>query len=209
MPRWQPNTLDGERPKTMPARNLVCRIFQQIRIYRMLPPRTEPHWAGTNAQPASSISKPWEFHMMTFVPNPFNPSRSLPTFAAIQRRRQELLAYQARQEQAQATAAPGELLAEDQAHPSEESSLFREQEEHQELQHSYPDDSYPGEDSEPSFPPPPRSSATLTPALADPALYGIAGRLIQGPDQGSLQSPCKQRAHRPRSRTTDDPRSHQ
>ena len=120
---------------------------------------------------------------MTFDKNPFNPSRSLPTFAVIQRRRQELLAYQARQEQAQATAAPGDLLAEDQAHPSEESFLFQEQEEeqeeHQELQHSYPDDSYPGEDSEPSLPPPPRSSAPPTPALADPALYGIAGRVVR------------------------------
>jgi hypothetical protein len=119
---------------------------------------------------------------MTFVPNPFNPSRSLPTFAAIQRRRQELLAYQARQEQAQATAAPGELLVEDQAHPSEESFLFQQQEEDQEedqeepqeLQPSYSDDLYPGDDSEPSLPPPPRSSAPPTPALADPALYGIA-----------------------------------
>jgi hypothetical protein len=117
---------------------------------------------------------------MTFVQNPFNPSRSLPTFAVIQRRRQELLAYQARQEQAQATAAPGELLTENQAHPSEESFLFQDheedpeedQEEPQELQHSYPDDSYPSDDSEPSPAPP-------TPALADSALYGIAGRVVR------------------------------
>jgi hypothetical protein len=120
---------------------------------------------------------------MTFVPNPFNPSRSLPTFAAIQRRRQELLTIQGRQEQAKATAAPGELLVEDHAHPSEESFLFQkqeeEQEEHQGLQHSYPDDSYPGEDSEPSLPPPTRSSAPPTLALAEPALYGIAGRVVR------------------------------
>ena len=38
---------------------------------------------------------------MTFGQNPFNPSRSLPTLAAINRRRRELLAYQVRQEAAQ------------------------------------------------------------------------------------------------------------
>jgi hypothetical protein len=85
---------------------------------------------------------------MSFGQNPFNPSRSLPTFAAIQRCRQELLAIQGRQQQAQATGTPDELLAEDQAHPSEESFLFQEQEEEQEepqeLRNSYPDDSYPG-----------------------------------------------------------------
>jgi hypothetical protein len=117
---------------------------------------------------------------MTLGQNPFNPSRSLPTLAAINRRRRELLACQARQEAAQPTAAPGDLLAEDQAYPPEESRPFRDleddpeddpeeaQEEFQELRHSYPD-----EDAEPSvlLPPPP-------PALAVLALYGIAGRVV-------------------------------
>jgi hypothetical protein len=115
---------------------------------------------------------------MTLGQNPFNPSRSLPTLAAINRRRRELLAYQAGQEAAQPTAAHGELLPEDQAYPPEESRRFDDQEEPQELQHSYPDDSYPDEDSEPSVPLPPRSSAPLPPALAVPALYGIAGRVV-------------------------------
>jgi hypothetical protein len=44
-----------------------------------------------------------------------------------------LLAYQARQEQAQATAALGELPAEDYAHLPEESGPFQQQEEPQEL----------------------------------------------------------------------------
>jgi hypothetical protein len=117
---------------------------------------------------------------MTFGQNLFNPPRSLPTLAAINRRSRELLAYQARQEAAQPMTEHGELLAEDQAYLPEESRPFRqqeeEQEERQELQHSYPDDSYPDEDSEPSVPPGP--SAAPPPALAVPALYGIAGRVV-------------------------------
>jgi len=35
------------------------------------------------------------------------------------------------------------------------------------------------------------------------------GRPIQGPNQGPLQPPCEQRANRPGSRTTDNPRPHQ
>jgi hypothetical protein len=123
---------------------------------------------------------------MTFGQNPFNPSRSLPTLAAINRRRRELLDYQALQEAAQSTTAPGALLPEDQAYLPKESRPFQKQqedqeekqEEPQELQHSYPDDSYPDEDSEPSLPLPPRSSAPPPPALAVPALYGIAGRVV-------------------------------
>jgi hypothetical protein len=110
---------------------------------------------------------------MTFGQNPFNPSRSLPTLAAIQRRRRELLSIHARQQQAQATAEPGEFLAQDQAYLPEEALHIDHQEEvqeeHQELQHSYP-----GDDSEPSLPLPP-------PALAHPALYGIAGRIVRSP----------------------------
>jgi hypothetical protein len=87
---------------------------------------------------------------MTLGQNPFNPSRSLPTLAAINRRRKELPAYQARQEAAQPATAHDELLAEDQAYLPKESRPLREQEEPQELQHSYPDDSYPDEASGPS-----------------------------------------------------------
>ena len=61
---------------------------------------------------------------MTFGQNPFNPFRSLPTLADINRRRRELLAYQGRQETAQPTTAAGELLAEDQAYLPEESRPF-------------------------------------------------------------------------------------
>src|SRR5277367_2235088 len=107
---------------------------------------------------------------MTLGQNPFNPSRSLPTLAAINHRRRELLAYQASQEAARRTTAPGEPLAEGQPHLPEESRPFQqqeeEQEEPQELQHSYPDDSYPVEDPEPSLPLPPRSPAPSPPALA-------------------------------------------
>jgi hypothetical protein len=118
---------------------------------------------------------------MTFGQNPSKPS-SLPTRADIHRRLRELLAYQARQDQAQTTAALGELPAEDQAYLPEESRHFDDQEEAQEepqeLQARYPDDSYPDEDSEPSVPLPPRSSAPPPPALAVAALYGIAGRVV-------------------------------
>jgi hypothetical protein len=109
---------------------------------------------------------------MTLGPNPSNPSRSLPTLAAINRRHRELLAYQARHE-AQPAATPGELLPEDQASHPEESRSFREQEEPQELQDSYPDD-----DAEPSAPLSPRPSTPPSPALAVPALQGIAGRVV-------------------------------
>src|SRR5580698_8745508 len=120
---------------------------------------------------------------MTFRQNHFNPFRSLPTLADMNRRHRELLDYQSRQEMAQPTTAAGELLVEDEANLPEESRPFREQQEDQEeeqqepqeLQHSYPDDSYCGEDSEPSLAPSPRLSAPPPPALAAPALYGIAG----------------------------------
>jgi hypothetical protein len=89
---------------------------------------------------------------MTLGQNPFNPSRSLPTLADINRRYSELLAYQAHQNAAQPTTATAE--------PEE----FQ--------------DSYPDEDSEPSVPLPPRPSAPPPPTLAVPALYGIAGRVV-------------------------------
>ena len=61
---------------------------------------------------------------MTLGQNPFNPYRSLPTLAAINRRRTELHAYQARQEAAQAATAADELPAEHQAYLPEESRPF-------------------------------------------------------------------------------------
>jgi hypothetical protein len=123
---------------------------------------------------------------MAFGQNPFNPSRSLPTLAAINRRHRELLDYQALQQAAKPTTAPGELLAQDHAYLPQESRPFQkrqedleeEQQEPDELQHPYPDDSYTDEDSEPSVPLPPRSSAPPPTALAVPALYGIAGRVV-------------------------------
>jgi hypothetical protein len=89
---------------------------------------------------------------MTLGHNPFNPSRTLPRLAAIQRRRRELLAYQARQEAAQALATP----TEEDTYIPEEFPFTQDQEgqqENDELQ-----EPYSGEDSEPSVVLPPRSS---------------------------------------------------
>jgi hypothetical protein len=119
---------------------------------------------------------------MTFGQNPFSPSRSLPTLAAINQRWRELLDYQTRQEAAQPTAAGCELLVEDEAYLPEEACSFHQQEEEQEepreLQHSHPNDPYPNQDTEPSVALPPRPSAPAPPALAVPALHGIAGRVV-------------------------------
>jgi hypothetical protein len=104
---------------------------------------------------------------MTLGQNPVNSTRSLPTLAAINRRRRELLAYLDRHEAAKPANAPGEILDEDQAYLLEESRPCDGQEEAQELQ-----DSYPEEDTELSAPPPP--------ALAVAALHGIAGRVVGG-----------------------------
>ena len=113
---------------------------------------------------------------MTLGQNPFNPSPSLPTLAAIKHRCEELLAYQALQQAEQSTTAKGNLLAEDQAYPPEESRPFdgqEEREDSQELQAPYED-----EYLEPSAPPPPKPSAPPPPALAVAALYGLAGRIV-------------------------------
>jgi hypothetical protein len=69
---------------------------------------------------------------MALGQNPFNPSRTLPTLAAIQQRRRELLAYQARQEAAQALATPNELHTEEDTYVPEEVHVTQEQEEPQE-----------------------------------------------------------------------------
>ena len=115
---------------------------------------------------------------MTLGQNPFNPSRSLPTLAAINRRRTELNAYQVHHEAAQAAIAADELPAEHQAYLPEESRPLDGQEKPQDLQLPYPGDAYPNEYPEPSVPPPPRPSALQPPALAALALYGIAGRIV-------------------------------
>jgi hypothetical protein len=107
---------------------------------------------------------------MTLGPDPFNPSRTLPTLAAIQRRRRELLAYQDRPEAAQALATPN------QEETYEEVHLTQEQEEQQgddQLREPYAE-----EESEPSEVLPPRSSAPPPLALAGAALHGLAGFLV-------------------------------
>jgi hypothetical protein len=116
---------------------------------------------------------------MALGQNPFNPSRTLPTLAAIQQRRRELLAYQARQQGAQALATPNE----ENTYVPEEASVAQEQEEQQEndeLQkphdESY-DEPYAEEESEPSVVP--RSSAPPPSALDAAAFHGIAGFLVR------------------------------
>ena len=71
---------------------------------------------------------------MTLGQNRFNPSRSLPTLAAINRRRTELNAFQLRQEAAQAATAADDLPTEHQAYLPEESRPFDDQEEPQDFQ---------------------------------------------------------------------------
>jgi hypothetical protein len=112
---------------------------------------------------------------MALGQNPFNPSRTLPTLAAIQQRRRELLAYQARQQGAQALATPNE----ENTYVPEEASVAQEQEEQQEndgLQKPY-DEPYAEEESEPSVVP--RSSAPAPSALHAAAFHGIAGFLVR------------------------------
>jgi hypothetical protein len=115
---------------------------------------------------------------MTLGHNPFNPYRSLPTLAAINRRRTELNAYQARQEAAEPAIAADELPAEYPAHLPEESRPLDDQESPQDLQLSYPGDAYPNEYPEPSAAPSPRLFTPTPPELAVPAFYGIAGRIV-------------------------------
>ena len=98
---------------------------------------------------------------MTPAANTIDSSRSLPTLAAIQRRRRELLAFQAWQRPAPATAPSDESLAAEESYLEEDSCLAEEPEE--------PDHA---EDPEPS-------PATGPPTLADPALYGLAGLAVR------------------------------
>ena len=111
---------------------------------------------------------------MTLGHNPFNASLSLPTLSAIQRRRRELLAMQARQQPAQATAPPDEPLTQEESYLEEESCLAEEQQERDDPQEPNPD-----EDSEPSLALQPRPSAPPPPALTDDALYGLAGLAVR------------------------------
>ena len=115
---------------------------------------------------------------MTLGHNPFNPYRSLPTLAAINRRRTELNAYHARQEAAEPATSADELPAEYPAHLPEESRPLGDQEDPQDLQLSYPGDAYPNEYPQPSAAPSPRLSTPPPPELAVPAFYGIAGRIV-------------------------------
>jgi hypothetical protein len=115
---------------------------------------------------------------MTLGHNPFNPDRWLPTLAAINSRRTELNAYQARQEAAEPAIAADELTAEYPAHLPEESRPLGDQEDPQDLQLAYPGDAYPNEYPEPSAAPSPRLSTPSPPELAVPAFYGIAGRIV-------------------------------
>jgi hypothetical protein len=94
--------------------------------------------------PALDVKKkPCECHNMTIAQNPFNPSPTLPTLAAIQRRRRELLALHAARQAAQLTY-PGvpsdESLPTEESYPEEQSSLIHDEEneeQQQELQDPY------------------------------------------------------------------------
>jgi hypothetical protein len=103
---------------------------------------------------------------MTPATNTIASSPSLPTLAAIQRRRRELLAYQAGYRTAPATAPPDDPLDEEESCLEEESRL----EEDSCLDQETEDDDY-AEDPEP----PP----TGPPTLAHPALYGLAGLAVR------------------------------
>jgi hypothetical protein len=94
---------------------------------------------------------------------------SLPTLAAAQRRRRELLASRAWQQTAQTLASHSEPLTGQECSLEEEPCLPQENQERQET--------YPGEDAEPSSGL--LSSAPPPPTLADPALYGLAGLAVQ------------------------------
>ena len=117
---------------------------------------------------------------MTLGQNPFNSSPSLPTLADINRRSRELLAYQALKKAAQRAIARRDLPAENQAYLPEESRPFYDQDDVEEPQEEPQELHAPDldEDSEPSMPLPPESVAPPPPALAAPALYGIAGRVV-------------------------------
>jgi hypothetical protein len=100
--------------------------------------------------------------------NSTTASASLPTLAAIQRRRRELLAFQSWQRPAQATEPPDEPLAAEESCPEPESCLAE----------AEPEQPHPAEAPEPSSVPA-QSSGSALPALADPALYGLAGLAVR------------------------------
>jgi len=103
---------------------------------------------------------------MTPVTSTLASSPSLPTLAAIQRRRRELLAFQSWQRTAPATVPPDESLDEEVSSLEEDACLDQE-----------PEGPDYDEDSEPS--PAPPSQAIRPPTLAHPALYGLAGLAVR------------------------------
>ena len=115
---------------------------------------------------------------MTLGQNPFNPSRSLPTLAAINRRRTgaECLPGPARGGASSYRSSRASRRAP--AIPSRRIPSFRRPGRTSGPPALLPGDAYPNEYPEPSAAPLPRSSAPPPPALAAPALYGIAGRVV-------------------------------
>jgi hypothetical protein len=102
---------------------------------------------------------------MTPATSTISSSPSLPTLAAIQRRRRELLAYQSGQRTAPATAPPDDPLDEEESSLEEDARLDHEPEDP-----DYDEDSDYAQESEP---------ATGPPALADPALHGLTGLVVR------------------------------
>jgi hypothetical protein len=113
---------------------------------------------------------------MTPGHNHFNPSGTLPTLTPIERRRRELLYYQARNQAAQALATPSGLPTEDATSVPEELSFTQEPEEKQENDELQ--ETRAGEDFEPPHVPPPGSSAPPQLAVAGAALHGTAGLVV-------------------------------
>jgi hypothetical protein len=113
---------------------------------------------------------------MTLGHNPFNPAHTPPTLAPIERLRRELLAYQARNQAAQALATPADLPAEESAYAPEELSFTHEPEEPQE--NNELQETSASQDFEPPLFSPPRSSTPPPPAIAGAALHGTAGLVV-------------------------------
>ncbi len=112
---------------------------------------------------------------MALGSNPFNTSGAPPTFADIQRRSKELLAYHNRRKSAQASATPAEPGIEEDIRVLEE--LAQEHDEQQETAEIQ--EPYTVEDPQPPVGHPPESSAPPLPVLDCPALHGIAGFLVR------------------------------
>jgi hypothetical protein len=96
--------------------------------------------------------------------NPFGPPASLPTLAAIEQRRRELLAYQAGQPQPEAHPNISEELETD-AFPAEEDQEDQEEFLSPEEEHTHPD--------------PIATAPETIPTLAPEALHGLAGQAVR------------------------------